>query len=101
MTSDEERTLAELLSKKKAEEEARAPVLQLIPGGGEKNAMADKLSGFATMARQGLLFDYAIVVVKADGQTMMCAWGSAVPSLQICAGTNALNVQVVAALQRS
>lgn len=98
MSSDEQATLDLLLKKQK--EESSGNVLQFLPGGGEKNAMADKLSEFATMARRGELFDYAIAVVKADGTTVSCAWGSTIPSLQICGAVGALNLHVLAALQK-
>lgn len=100
MTPDEEKTLA-LLLKKQEEEKQGAPVLRLVPGGSEKNAMADKISEFAAMARRGELFDYAIIVVKADGVSSQGAWGSPVPSLQICGALSAFNLTVLTALQRS
>lgn len=98
MTPDEQATLDLLLKKQK--EESTGNVLQLLPGGGEKNAMADKLSEFASMARRGELFDYAIAVVKADGASLECNWGSTVPTLQIGCAVGALNLHVLAALQK-
>ena len=52
MTPEEEQMLA-LLLKKQNEAQGLAPVIQLIPGSGERNAMADSLTEFAAMARAG------------------------------------------------
>lgn len=102
MTPTEEQTLA-LLLKKRDEENAKpqgAPVLRLIKGGGDPNAMSDKLEEFAAMARRGELFDYAITVVNSDGVTVSSAWGSPVPTLQIVAAAGSLWFHLNANLRR-
>ncbi len=105
MTSEEEKTLELLLKKQKEEEqrtaESGAPVLQLIPGGGERNKMADILERFAAMARRGELYDVAVIGVLASGYQAKAEWGSQVPSLPLCGAVGAIWLQLNAALQRT
>jgi len=105
MTPEEQKTLDLLLKKREEEERVAAggaPVLQLVPGGGEKNAVADRLAEFSAMARRGEVFDYAIVVIMNPGHQAKLAWGSApVPTLQICGAVGALQQQLLALLVRS
>ena len=95
--SPEEQRMLDLLLKKQGEEQG-APVLQLIQGGGEKNAMADRFEEMAAAARRGEIFDYAIAVVRQPDQKglqqMSFAWGSKVPSIQIMAAASALQFQL-------
>ena len=88
--------LALLLKKQEQEQEQAgvAPVLQLIPGGGEKNAMAAKFDEFAAMARRGELYDYAVVVVLADTSQSKMAWGSVIPSIAIAGAVGHLFVRL-------
>jgi hypothetical protein len=100
MTPEDQQTLDLLLKKQK--EEAGAPVLQLIRGGGEQNAMAAKFEELVEMARRGEIFDYAVALVLQPGangfQHMIFAWGSQVPSAQVLGAASALNFQLNAHL---
>jgi hypothetical protein len=103
MSPEEETMLSLLLKKQKEEQDAKvgvSPVLQLVPGGGEKNVWVDILTETAVMARRDELLDFAIVYVRKDSPaSFRIRHGSMLPTTSVLAGANVLNQYLVSLLK--